>query len=441
MTSVSSITPIYIITNISYEASFISSINRTDRILSLFLYASTNNGIKNLRSSERLFVSKRYMCKSYNTNTSQWTSDDCLPPRYNFELDRYECECNNSSSFTLIWLPDSLNNKSEEYNSLDIASLVFQSISIISLIVVLIHIVIIQNSFQAMPFTILDFLPLISFTATIILFSLHITLNIITYKQIYSEDQTECILHSRILMFFVYFFMIFMFCMKLCLAYLNYLDFVRLFPQLSPRRCCLMIAISFIIPTICVILAVGLNFHSSFKITQLYSFKYCWFSHETMHYFFTIPICLFISINIIVIILIVKHFIDHIRSAISPEQSWIRKKQSILILLTICITQGIGWFLGPFLIIPNSISKEIFHWLFSIINGLEGLWIILLYIIIRFEHARESRDELSASGFGVLRIVRYQIAAVENPNIELITINNSENVTGEISFITCTNSY
>jgi hypothetical protein len=103
----------------------------------------------------------------------------------------------------------------------------------------------------------------------------------------------------------------------------------------------------------------------------------------------TIPISIFLLLNFIIIILVGKRIINHARNATSPHQSYERMKRCILVLLSSCVTQGIGWLFGPFITFINPTAAEVLGWVFIIFNGLEGVWIILLYIIIRSQRIDE----------------------------------------------------
>jgi len=152
-----------------------------------------------------------------------------------------------------------------------------------------------------------------------------------------------------------------------------------------------MIIISFFISIICVALAAGFNSISSWKITQLYPYNLCWFGRDVIYYFLTIPVCLFLLINIILFILVSIRIINHVLYATSPHKSFERMKRCILILISSGITQGIGWFLGVFIQFVHQEGIQIFGWLFVIFNGLEGLFSIILYIVIRSKHMDEPR--------------------------------------------------
>jgi hypothetical protein len=66
-------------------------------------------------------------------------------------------------------------------------------------------------------------------------------------------------------------------------------------------------------------------------------------------------------------------------------------KRSVLVLLSSCLTQGIGWLFGIFLTFADSTPAEVLGWIFVVFNGLEGLWAIILYIIIRSQHMDEQK--------------------------------------------------
>jgi len=211
------------------------------------------------------------------------------------------------------------------------------------------------------------------------------------YTRTTSEEETECFLSSSVLMFFVYFFVIFMFCTKTSVGYFNYLRFVLLFPQPRARKLVRMLIISFFISITWVSFAVGFHSNPSYNITQLYPYKLCWFSRPALYYFLTIPVGIFIFVNIILFIAIAYRIINHVRYATSRHQTFERMKRCVLVLLSSCLTQGIGWLFGPVLSFVDPTAGEVLGWFFIVFNGLEGLWSLLLYVIIRSERMDEQK--------------------------------------------------
>ncbi|CAF1438636.1 unnamed protein product [Rotaria sordida] len=338
--------------------------------------------------------SAEYFCSFYDTINSIWNESLCTKPQYNQIFNRYECSCSHFTSFALVWLPKI--PLTRYLNAQDIASLIFQSISILCFIVIIIHGLIIRICKPSVSIPARDLLPLISCAVTMILFIFYIALAMTVYTKTSSENQTSCFLSSSVLMFFTYFFLIFMFCVKTSIGYFNYLRFVYLFPPPSYRRLFIMLVISFFISITWVAFAAGFNSNSSFQITQLYPYKLCWFTRRVIYYFLTIPVGLFLLINIFIFIRVSQRIINHVLNATSRHQTYERMKRCVLILLLSCATQGIGWLFGPFLTFANEDTANVLGWFFIIFNGLEGLWMILLYIIIRSQRMDEQKRVVAA---------------------------------------------
>lgn len=337
-----------------------------------------------------------YVCSFYDSG-SKWNQSGCSEGIYNEEYDRYECRCNHLTSFALIWLPQSLStNSSKQFDAQDIASLVFQGLSIICFIIIMTHATCTRIAKTSTPMQAINLLPLISTASTTILFICFIILSMIVYFQTSSSNQTLCFTSSMILMFILYFLLIFMFCVKTSVGYFYYLRFVRLFPKPSYRRLFIMLTISFVVSLLCVLLAIGFHIKSVFDIIQLYPYKLCWFTRNVIYYFLTIPIGIFLLLNIITIVLVSKSTVHYVRNGATTQQKHTRLKRCVVVLLSSCVTQGIGWFVGPFISFVSPLAGNILSWIFIIFNGLEGLWSILLYISIRLQHIDKERTVSAA---------------------------------------------
>jgi hypothetical protein len=288
------------------------------------------------------------------------------------------------------------NSSSTTLNAQDIASLVFQSLSIACFLAILVHASVVRFSKSSAHISTYQLLPLISMASTMVLFVFYIALGMTVYTRKPDPAEKRCFTSASVLMFFFYFFLIFMFCVKTSVGYFNYLRFVLLFPEPSFRKLLRLLIISFFISCICVSFAAGFNSNASFDITQLYQRKLCWFSRNVIHYFLTIPVCLFLLLSIIMLIFVARRIIKHVRAATTPHQSYERMKRCVLTLLSSCITQGVGWLFGPLISLVNPSAGEVLGWFFVIFNGLEGLWSIILYLIIRTKHMDESKRTTAA---------------------------------------------
>ncbi|CAF3732101.1 unnamed protein product [Rotaria sp. Silwood1] len=332
-------------------------------------------------------LSADYFCSFYDTTNFTWNEFGCTKPQYSPTFDRYECNCNHTTSFALIWLPKV--PLTRYLNAQDIASLVFQSISICCFLAIIIHAIVIRIRDSKMSLRTYDLPPLISCGTTMILFVFYIALAMTVYTKETYGDENQCFLSSSVLMFFVYFFLIFMLCTKTSVAYFDYLRFVYLFPPPPYQQLLIMLVASFFVSITWVAFAAGFNSNSSFHITQLYPYKLCWFTRPAIYYFLTIPVGLFLIINIFIFIRVAQRMVSHARNATVHHGSFERRKQCVILLLFSCATQGIGWLFGPFLTIATPEAANVLGWFFIIFNGLEGLWVIILYAIIRLERIGE----------------------------------------------------
>jgi hypothetical protein len=340
----------------------------------------------------------KYLCSFYDENYSQWSESGCSNAHYNQDFDRYECICNHLTSFALVWLPQSSSttNSTKTFDAQDISSLIFELISIICFLVVMIHAIGIRIINPLERLQTLKLLPLISTASTTILFIFYIALSLTVYTRTSSSDDTECFLSSSILMFITYFLLIYMFCVKTSAGYFYYLRFVRLIPQPSHRQLFLMLIISFLISLLCVLLAMGFNTNSNYHITQLYPYEICWFTRDVIYFFLTIPIGVFLLLNIITITLVSRSIITHALHATTCDQMNERMKRCAVVLLSSCVTQGIGWLFGPFITFVNPIAGNILAWFFILFNGLEGFWTIVLYLMIRAQRIDEQNRVTAA---------------------------------------------
>ncbi len=341
----------------------------------------------------RRYSKGEYLCSFYDTNNSYWSEYGCSDAYFNKQFNRYECNCTHFTSFALVWLPESLSttNFTQSFDAQDIASLIFQLISIICFLIIIIHAICIRILDPMGRVQTLKLLPLLSTASTTILFIFFIALSLTVYTQTSSSDETDCFLTSKILMFITYFLLIYMFAVKTTVGYFYYLRFVRLFPQPSHRQLLLMLMISFFISLLSVAFAVGFNTNPTYNITQLYPYEFCWFTRNVVYYFLTIPIGVFLLLNIITIFLVSRSIITHALNATRPELVNRRMKRCVVVLLSSCVTQGIGWLIGPFITFASSISGDILGWFFIIFNGLEGFWTIILYVLIRQQRLDEQK--------------------------------------------------
>ncbi|CAF0777847.1 unnamed protein product [Adineta ricciae] len=334
-----------------------------------------------------------HLCSYLNTTTSTWSETGCSSAQFSEEHNRYECTCNHTTSFALVWLPTSLEttNYTKELDAQDITSLIFQLASIICFLIILTHATATRIIQPMRSIPALNLLPLISTASSTILFIFFIALSLTVYTQTASSDQIVCFPTSIVLMFITYFLLIFMFCAKTITGYFYFLRFVRLFPQPTHRRLYLMLLLSFLIACVFVSFAIGFYSQLSYQIIRLYPYKLCWFNRPSIYYFMTIPIGLSLITNLVTISFVAKSIITHARNAATSKQISERLRRCVIVLLSSCIFQGLGWIFGPLISFVNPMAGNVLTWLFIIINGLEGVWSVILYVLIRLQRLDEQK--------------------------------------------------
>ena len=333
-----------------------------------------------------------FYCAFYDNITKNWNTAGCANPVYNALWDRHECSCDHLTSFAMIWLP-----KTSTLSVQDIISLVAQFVSIFCFLIIIIHTLYYRLAQPEMGLEARGFLSLISNAVTMLLFIFYIALVLTVFRSSESNKTIACFGSATVLMLLVYFFLILTFLLKTSIAYFNYINFVRLFPPPSSRTLCNLFVASFLISITYVSFAAGFNSNSSIEITRLHSRKICWFTRRVIHYFVTIPICICLATNIFIFVYVAKRLINHARNSTSRHVSYQRMKRCVLILIASCVTQGLGWICGPFILFVNEETGEVFAWFFVVCNAFEGIWTILLYIVLLRIQIEEKMNRIPAS--------------------------------------------
>ena len=376
-------------------------------------------------------TSGNYTCAFFDTTNKRWNQTGCGPTRYNPAFNRYECDCYHLTSFALIWLPQPPGPPGPGNNSTpppprvsldatDYASMVFQSISIACFIALLIHATI-TRIHSPQKFTApRNFLPLISNGVTMITFIMYIAAGMTVYSRYNAMNgktpnntssqgrsvETEllqsravnststdelCLRHESNLALTFYFFLILMFTAKANAAYLNFEHYVLYFPPPGPLQLAISFSICITVTLIFVIVASALHANPTNKVMAVVQYKLCWFTQEKVHYFLTLPV----SIFCLAIIVLTGFTFNKARQwANKPEQldpaehnrrmsHRLRRKRAAVVILVSGLIQAIAWLIGPLISNANPTASVPLQWIFIILNGLEGLWAILLYIIVR----------------------------------------------------------
>ena len=334
-------------------------------------------------------ISVEYLCSFYDNRTNVWNESGCTTPVYNTVFKRYECSCNHLTSFALLWLPKT--KETHYLDTHDIVSLSTQAFAILCFLIVLIHASITRFRSASIRVSIYQLLPLLSTASSSVLFVFYIALTVTVFTRKFDPAETRCFAGASVLIFSVYFFLIFMFCVKTSISYFTYLRCVSPSSKPPVGKLAAMLIISLFISIAGVSSAAILDFTSSFDITQMYQGKICWFTRHVIPYFLGIPVCLFLLVVIILIIVFAVHLIKHPRTVRKSDRhhSYESMKWCVFVLLASCVTQSIVWQSVSWIPFTNSAHGYVAGWFFILFNGLEGVWSIALYSIIRSKRVNE----------------------------------------------------
>jgi hypothetical protein len=328
------------------------------------------------------YVDAEYLCSFYDQRTNEWHESGCTKPIRNGRLNRFECHCDHLTTFALTWIPRT--RLTISLHALDIALIVSQSISILCFLIVLVHALITRVHAHQL-------IPLISMASSSTLFIFYIASVANAFTGDSHAYKAECFTSASVLIFLIYFFLILMFCTKLSVCYFGYRRFVWPSSKSTFRKLVVMLVISFFFSSASVACAAILDSHSSFDVTELYAGKICWFTESAVYFFFTIPLCVFLFLCLVLLIMFAVRIIQCHRTVRTNHRSrsYAQMKWCALVLLASFVTQGTGWLLGSITSWVSLAGGNVFGWIFVVCNGLEGVWSIVLYLIIRSGRVNE----------------------------------------------------
>ncbi|CAF1408324.1 unnamed protein product [Rotaria sp. Silwood1] len=326
----------------------------------------------NMSFIDNKLSSGKYSCAFWQYN--RWNNTGCS---YSLDsnLNRHLCFCNHTTSFALIFIP---------HKTLKILIIPFIIFAIISIVCFSISLILSMHR-QAKSFRHLSIANIFSLSNSIIFFIL-ITVIIIRANKsskIESINQDKCSTLPKNLTIATYFFFILTFASKTLLGIgyfltiLYHFIFIQ-FTAISNKwfyGSFLLVIFIALIPII--IISIMMNQWTNLFIQYQ---GICWFHKSFIFRFISIPIIIFLSLNILILfgitVRLIQFFIDRKMSQTNEKRMFV----SIMIWITLCISLGIAWIFGPFLdfIIKeeSQTSSKIIQWIFGIYNGLEGVWIL-----------------------------------------------------------------
>lgn len=326
-----------------------------------------------------------YSCVFWQFN--RWNNTGCIYSN-NITMNRHYCHCNHLTSFALIFTPDG------SLRETFLPTIITSALSIIGLCLSIFLSVYQQTKpktiRQSRRFSIAN---IFSLSSTLILFILFTSFLLINHQLSITQSTTSTSCQPSILnlVLAIYFFIILTFVSKTFLGiYYYFTIFVDFKPRLfndRPNKCyltsLLFIIITALIPTI---VASALS-HQQNNIIVLKN-NVCWFDGIYLIDFVTIPVSIFIGINLIIVILIgicLFRFLCNTRVDQAKEK---RLMIAACMWIASCVLLGIVWIVGPFLNLlvnengqSTSTSSKAMQWIFALLTGLEGVWVLIVNIL------------------------------------------------------------
>ncbi|UJR37332.1 hypothetical protein I4U23_030040 [Adineta vaga] len=326
-----------------------------------------------------------YSCEFWQAGN--WNTSGCT----HFEdskSHRHFCSCDHTTSFALIFIP----NKS-------IPQAYIPSITIAVLSIVCFCISIILSIYrQSTSFRHLSIGNIFSLLNSIVLFILLTVILIRGYQssKIQSNTNNICSVSERNLAISTYFFLILTFASRtlLGICYFLAIFFHFIFIQYTSLSnkwlyvSLILIILIALIPTI--IIRIILNQWTNLFVR--YDGDICWLHTSMIFRFIAIPIFIFISLNFLIIFVITTRLFQFVIGRKKAQTSEKRFNISLLIWLSLCVSLGIAWIIGPFLQVisedNNQSARTIIQWIFTFFIGLEGVWVLIVHVIFYLNQKR-----------------------------------------------------
>jgi hypothetical protein len=330
------------------------------------------------------YGSGRYACAFWEIN--QWNETGCS---HSQNLTRHYCFCNHTTSFALLFIPD------KTISELYTPSIIIAILSIICFCIS----IILSIHRQAISFRYLSIANIFSLSNSIILFILLTVIMIQGHQTTKSKSEDKCSISSQNLSIATYFFLISTFASKtflgICyfLTLFLHLAFVK-FTSMSNKWFYIGFFIVIIIAIIPIIV-INVILRQWNNLFLRYN-GICWFNSSVIFKVVSVPMIIFISLNVLIIFGITIRLIQFFIGRKTARDKDKRMIKSMMIWLSLCITLGVAWIFGPFLDMVTTekkpLSSAVVQWIFGFFIGLEGLWVLIVNGIFYYNQKKNMKN-------------------------------------------------
>lgn len=348
--------------------------------------------------NNRSHLSGRYSCVFWQYD--RWNSTGCQYSM-NKMTNRHECLCDHLTSFALIFTPDGI------LLATFLPTIVTSFLSIVGLTLSII--LSIYQQIKTQHIRRFSMVNIFSLSATLFLFILSTILLIINHQspRIQSTTSEPCLSSMLNLVLTIYFFILLTFTSKTLLGVYYYFktfgDFKSHCFSRQPNRYYFASISMIVIISLLLTIAASAESHRDDSIIVSKN-NICWFRGIHLIGFVTIPISIFISINLIIVLLIT---INLCRFLYNRNVNQAKEKRLIVITcvwIASCVLLGVLWIAGPILnLFVNengesiSTSAKAMQWIFALLTGLEGVWVLIVNVLFFFRHRTNDQAHRSKS--------------------------------------------
>ncbi|XP_051730453.1 uncharacterized protein LOC127502040 isoform X7 [Ctenopharyngodon idella] len=320
-------------------------------------------------------------CVFWNFNLDGWDSTGCeVKPSAN-QTGKITCECNHTTSFSILMSPFSIDHKALAY-----ITYIGVTISMASLVICLIIETIVWKSVRRNDTSYMRHVSIVNIAVSLLIANICFIIG----AAITDQEQPTSVGRCSPAVFFMHFFYLALFFWMLISALFLFYRTVMVFSQTSRAK---MMAIAFIVGYGAPLLIAAITVASTAGPQNYVSKQACWLNWDESKALlaFVIPALTIVAINLLVLIVALYKLLRRDGATTQPDE----KHALVVIFRCVAILTpifGLTWGFG----IGTMVSRDLgVHVVFTILNSLQGLFILVFGTLLDSKVRESLRGKLS----------------------------------------------
>ncbi|KAL7642587.1 UNVERIFIED_CONTAM: hypothetical protein RMT77_007148 [Armadillidium vulgare] len=309
-----------------------------------------------------LYKDKPFICVSWNLDNGSWSTKGCLESFTDSKSNYISCTCNHLTHYGFLF--HALIEKPHAY-ALNIIVYLGSSVSIFFLLIIMISGLILKKW------------PKHEDSEAKTLINLCVAMLGVTLCILIGPDHATNKVFCDIFAASLHYFLLSSFFWMSTEAFFKYLIYVRGRFFLDYNLYKRAFFVSWGIPLVIGIILWSSRFLSKHQLQKKES---CWLLKNEMYFYFLLPLCLFMTLNMFLFISIIYSFRKMLGSETTPRNSENLKKRYKRVTYEVSVLGflfGLTWLFGLFLMTENQTFTTIIAYVFSILQSLQGTLIFL----------------------------------------------------------------